>query len=184
VSSEALQDALAKNSEFVGSVAETFPLAKQQRANQMRFRMSSIYIGPDGNVYLLRPHTHNETSKRALIDLGFTPDLRAKGNFQDLVPAGMMRAQYYDDGVGFSIDVDHPPTPSQLQSVKEAWELSGRGFFIAELYSGGKVVGDVRSFDYLVYLLDHFDPTELESGKAPTQIREFLASINLSRLRS
>jgi hypothetical protein len=46
------------------------------------------------------------------------------------------------------------------------------------------VVGDVRSFDYLVYLLDHFDPTELESGKAPTQIREFLASINLSRLRS
>ena len=155
---EALERAVEKNSLFAGPVEQGVRFAHEQRANQLRFRLSSVYLGATGRVFVLRPHTHNQVARNTLVDLGFFPEAKYKGSFHDLVPGGMLRAQLYEDGVGCSIDLAWPPAAAQIESLEAAFTLTEQRRFVAEIYCRGQRVATISSIRELRPVLQEFRP--------------------------
>ena len=83
----------------------------------------------------------------------------------------------------FALMADLTPLASpQLDPVGP--ELAGYSTVFSgrsEPESAVEVLLDGKSFDDLIYFLNHFDPNSPGSGQAPDRIREFLASRKSSR---
>jgi hypothetical protein len=133
---------------FSGPVAAAIDFAAAQRRPLLRRRsLSSVYLNRSGGVHVIRPHSHIETAKGILRALhpSFT-ESRAPNPQQVLsLLSGLIRAQIYNDGIGVSLEMAHPPSAAQLAAIRDLHDLAGGGTLVVEVLSEGKLLGHVQS---------------------------------------
>jgi len=164
--SEVYEDVLAGLARFVGGVQELFGTRRPGKDNMTGFE--SLYLGPSGRFFLLHPHTHLETAGRVIRTVH--PGAPASGprnskgggwSHRDLTLAsGIQRIQIYRDGMGVTVNLDHPPNRTQLVAVAEAFARTPVSRFAAEIDSGGRTLVTLGSFGELVGLVNEWDPTD------------------------
>jgi len=132
---------------FSGPAAEAVAFSEPQRRS-LRYRhpLSSVYLDRSGTVHVLRPHTHVEVARKVL--RATHPDLNVAGlpNAQQalLLLSGIVRAQIYDDGVGVSLDMAHPPSAAQVGTLRDLHALAGGGPLVAEVLCEAELLGRLK----------------------------------------
>lgn len=166
---EVYEEVLAGLARFVGDVDELFRIHRPGNANMNGFE--SLYVGPSGRFFLLRPHTHDETARTVLrtVHPELPPNLRGKGlkaggyKHTDLTLAsGIQRIQIYRDGMGVTVEMCRPPNGRQLEAVRDAYMKTPMSKFVAEINVVGTTLGWFESFGELVAFVNEWDPNDPE----------------------
>jgi hypothetical protein len=162
------EDALANVAGFHGGVADLF---STQKPGQNMKSFDSLYVGPSGNIFMLQPHSHDETARRVLRTVH--PELpaimtegRVAGGYThtDLTQAsGIQRIQIYRDGVGVTVEMSRPPNGAQLNTIRDAYTMTPMGRFIAEITLNGELLTHLTSFGQLVHFVNNWDPDDPSS---------------------
>jgi hypothetical protein len=167
--SDVYEEALGGLSRFHGSVNEVFDKHKLGGSNLAGF--DSLYLGPSGKLFLLEPHTHDDTSGKVLRkvhpEMSFNKRLKGGGcTHTDLSSrSGIQRLQVYRDGMGVTIDMGNPPNQTQLGAIRSVFKQTPMETFIAEINFEGKTVATLKSFSELVSFVNNFDPKNPETTK-------------------
>jgi len=163
---EVYEDVLAGLARFVGGVAELFDTRRPGNDNMTGFE--SLYLGPSGRIFLLHPHPHLDTAGRVIRTVhpgaAAPGPRRSKGggwSHRDLTLAsGIQRVQIYRDGMGVTVNLDHPPNRTQLEAVAEAFARTPMQRFAAEMDSGGRTLVTLGAFADLAEVVGGWDPTQ------------------------
>lgn len=130
---------------------------------RFRERLSSAYITPDGEVHILQPHKHDETARNILAPVvEGTGKVLSKAERMELdsrampLYTGAVRAQFYPDGVGVTINMEVPPTRQQIQALKEHYDRTTKGVFVAEIIHGKDLLAHITDYDSLVTYLQNY----------------------------
>jgi hypothetical protein len=168
VATEVYEEVLAGLARFVGGVAELFDTRRPGDDNMMGFE--SLYLGPSGRFFLLHPHTHLDTAGRVIRSVH--PGVPAPGprrskgggwSHRDLtLVSGIQRVQIYRDGMGVTVNLDHPPNLTQLGAVREAYARTPTQRFAAEVDSGGRTLVTLGAFGELVEFVNGWDPSRTD----------------------
>lgn len=166
--STAYEDALSGHSQFQGGVGELF---STQRPGTNMKGFDSLYLGPSGTIFMLRPHTHDATARSVLRSVH--PELPAafsKGHLSggythtDLTQAsGIQRFQIYRDGMGVTVEMSRPPNRRQLDAIRDIYMMTPMERFVAEITLGGKLISHLTSFGQLVHFVNNWDPDDPSS---------------------
>jgi hypothetical protein len=142
-----IKAALAQKSHFIGSPTEVVTFIRSHSHGYVRDNLSSIFIDLEGAVYLLRPHTHACIAQNTLNDVFCKHDTPSAQSVRDLAvqSGGIIRAQYYSDGLGVSVRLQQPPNESQLAAIVALFDLTTKERFVAELVIDIDIVNRVTS---------------------------------------
>ena len=159
---------LEERAGYAGDVAGLF---RTQRPGSNMLGFDSLYLGPSGKMFMLQPHTHDETARAVLRSIH--PDLpanpvkgRKAGGYThtDLTRAsGIQRIQIYRDGMGVTIEMSRPPNRTQLNAIRDAYMMTPMDRFVAEINLGGKTLAHLTSFGQLVHFVNNWDPDDPSS---------------------
>lgn len=162
------EEALGGLSQFTGGVPELFS-TMNPGSNTKGF--DSLYLGPSGTVFMLRPHTHAEIARSVLRNVH--PDLpsiltkgRVAGGYShsDLTKAsGIQRFQIYRDGMGVTIEMSNPPGRRQLDAIRDIYRMTPMDRFVAEINLDGRTLAHLTSFGQLVHFVNNWDPDDPSS---------------------
>ena len=168
VDSTPYERALADAAQFHGDVDDLF---MQRKPGSNMKSLDSLYVGRNGEYFLLRPHSHDEVAREVLrtVDPNL-PAVKRKGwpsggyTHHDLGRAsgGIMRTQFYPDGMGVTIDMNSPPNRAQLDAIRRGYRNTPMERFVAEITLDGKILAHLTSFGQLVHLVNSFDPNHPE----------------------
>jgi hypothetical protein len=164
VAPEVYEEVLAGMARFVGEVDELFRLHRPGINNMAGF--ASLYLGPSGRFFLLRPHSHLEVAGKIMRSLH--PHVpppgcrRSKGggwSHSDLsLVSAIQRLQIYGDGIGVTVNMDNPPNQMQLDAIRSAYLRTPMGRFAAEIDHDGRTLITLGSFAELVRFVGCWDP--------------------------
>ena len=144
---------------YSGTALGAARLLVEKPYGHMRQGLASIYIDRSGKTHVITPHQHTQAAFWALMENAKPPEEggvwtpnrqslpKSQVTFSDLTLAsgGIMRAQFYPDGVGLSIHLETPPTDEQLNSIEDYYRTTSRQKFVAELYQGRSLIGHAKS---------------------------------------
>ncbi len=146
-----------------GSALDVAHFIKNNPYKAQRLGLSSVYVDRAGTVHLLNPHGHTIAAYTAIRDnlpAGYEANSKtlpnSKIDFRNLtrLSGGIMRGQFYPDGIGMSVDLTHPPTLAQLRAMEDYHALTFQQTFVAELYDGETLLGYGRSMASLRCVLE------------------------------
>ena len=119
----------------------------------VRNNLSSIFIGADGSVYVLRPHTHSCVAQNVINAVTFAhdaPSSKSVSNFS-LLSGGILRAQYYSDGIGVSMCSRYQATEEQIEAVRTLYGTTSMDRFVVEYTMDDEIVGHETRFAETIF---------------------------------
>ena len=148
--------------------------------------LSSVYIGRNGGVHVLQPHKHDEVARGILPQIIESGGKRlTREEFRDIdsrmmpIFSGAIRAQFYLNGVGATINMVNPPTMDQLKTLKEHFDRTTGEMFVAEIYNGQELLAHINDFDTLVDFLKNYKPgAKMNTSLEHQQIRDLLSRMD------
>ena len=149
--------------------------------------LSSVYIGRNGKVHILQPHKHDETARGILPQIIERDGKRlTREEFRDIdsrmMPmfGGAIRAQFYLNGVGATINMVNPPSMNQLKSLKEHFDRTTGEMFVAEIYHGQDLIAHINDYDTLVDFLKNYKTGAKMNidTEHQQQLRDFLSRMD------
>lgn len=99
-----------------------------------------------GAVHVLRPHTHIEVAREVLRATHRDLDVAGLPNAQQALSllSGIVRGQVYNDGIGVSLEMAHPPSAAQVRTLRDLHVLAGGGPFVAEVLCEAELLGHLE----------------------------------------
>ncbi len=167
---EAYEQALAGKSQWSGPDIDR--LFKKHNPGQNMRGFDSLYIGPSGSYYLLHPHTHDMTAYEVIRGIHGnsyqSPTANPAHKFGGITHtdlshlSGIMRIQIYGNGMGVTIDMNHPPTPAQLEAIRQVYMRTLQEKFVAEITLNGTTLRHLTSYEDLVDFVNNYAPPRSE----------------------
>jgi len=112
--------------------------------------LSSLFVSPDGEIYVIRPHTHAVTAAAILRESG-EPIRPVDAVDRLTVRSGILRAQLYGKrGIGVCVNLDRLPTQAQLDALAQLAATTDNSRFAAEFTLKGTVVFWEASFQKML----------------------------------
>lgn len=153
-----ISQALHKKAKFSGTALEArVYLDDHPRLFSSKLRgepTSSLYIDRDGTVYILKPHTHEETARAVLREAtDLNPPDESPGHDEWLMTflqrSGMAHSQVLRRGAGITFDLVNTPTSEQIKAIRDLHFTSGGNDFSATLLRNGRNVAHIENIDQL-----------------------------------